>query len=322
MPTPTDPQILVLQQKPHGMAVDRLVSALGDRYDPSAVSLARTTAEAREAVETATVVVGNSISTDLLDRAESLQLFACSYAGTDHLPLETLADRGVTVTNAGGVHASNVAEHAIGSLLGLTRGLFRARENQRDSRWQHFQVGELAGGTVTIVGLGAIGTAIAERLRPFDITLRGVRHSPERGGPVDTVYGYDEFEDAIVGTDAIVLACPLTETTRGLLDADAFEIVHPETIVVNVARGGVIETDALVSELRSNHLGGAALDVTDPEPLPEDHPLWAFENVLITPHNAGYTPEYYERLADIVIENVERAIETGSWTDLRNQIVP
>jgi phosphoglycerate dehydrogenase-like enzyme len=315
-------EILVLQQKPHGLPVERLLRALRERVGSDSIALARTESDVHEHLPNATVVVGPTISADQLDRADSLELFACSYAGTDHLPLSELAAKDVTVTNAGGVHASNAAEQAIGGLLALTRDLFRARRQQVDGVWQNFQSGELAGGTVTIVGLGAIGTAIAERLRPFDVTIRGVRHSPEKGGPADEVYGYDEFEQAIVDTDAVVLACPLTETTEKLLDRSAFEVVHPETVVVNVARGGVIDTDALVHALRWNDIGGAALDVTDPEPLPPEHPLWDFENVLITPHNAGYTPKYYDRLADIVAENVERAVETGEWTGLRNQIVP
>lgn len=316
------PRTVILRQKPHGLAVERLQAALCERGDPEAIRIAKTTEQARELVPDATVIVGDSISEELLDAASSLELFACSFAGTDHLPLEDLAERGVTVTNAGGVHASNVAEQAVGSLLAFTRGLFRARRQQRGREWRNFQVGELAGGTVTIVGLGAIGSAVADRLQGFDVTRYGVRHSPEKGGPVDEVFGYDEFEAAVADADAVVLACPLTETTSELLDAAVFKTLHPEAIVVNVARGGVIDTDALVAALRANHIGGAALDVTDPEPLPPEHPLWAFENVLITPHNAGYTPEYYERLADIVVENVERARESGSWEDLRNQIVP
>mgnify|MGYP000168043724 CR=1 FL=1 len=317
-----DIEILIIQQKPHGLPVQGLLDALAGRIESATLSLAKTESEVDEQLPDATVVVGPTISAEQLDRAESLELFACSYAGTDHLPLAELAERGVTVTNAGGVHASNAAEQAIGGLLALTRDLFRARRQQSDGVWQNFQSGELAGGTVTVVGLGKIGAAIAERLHSFDVTIRGVRHSPGKGGPVEEVYGYDEFEQAIVDVDAVVLACPLTETTSNLVGRSAFEVVHPETILVNVARGGVVDTEALVHALRWNDIGGAVLDVTDPEPLPPEHPLWDFENVLITPHNAGYTPEYYERLADIIDENVQRARESGEWTGLQNQIVP
>ena len=320
VPEPTE--ILVFQQKLHGLPVERLVDALDERVGSATVSLAITDEAIDEKLPDATVVVGRTITTEQLELAESLELFACSFAGTDHLPLDELTDRGITVTNAGGVHASNAAEQAIGGLLALTRDLFRARRQQADGVWQNFQSGELAGGTATVVGLGAIGSAIAERLQPFDVTIRGVRHSPEKGGPVDEVYSYDEFEQAIVDADAVLLACPLTETTRNLLDRSAFQALHPETVLVNVARGGVVDTEALLYALRWNAIGGAVLDVTDPEPLPPEHPLWDFENVLITPHNAGYTPEYYERLADILAENVYRARENGEWTGLRNQIVP
>lgn len=315
------PEILVLPQKPHGIPVESLVASLRERYDGT-VSLARTSDAIDEALPDVRVAVGNYISTDRLDRADSLELFACSYAGTDHLPLSELTERGVTVTNAGGVHASNVAEHAVGSLLSLIRGFFRARRQQQNHEWRNFQMGELAGRTVTVVGLGAIGSAIARRLQPFDVDLRAIRHTPEKGGPVDSVFGYGEAEAALAGAEGVVLACPLTETTEGLLGRDEFDLLDPDAVVVNVARGGVIETDALVDALRWNHIRGAALDVTDPEPLPPEHPLWDFGNVLITPHNGGYTPEYYDRLADIVVENVERAVESGSWVDLDNQVVP
>ena len=271
VPEPTE--ILVFQQKLHGLPVERLVDALDERVGSATVSLAITDEAIDEKLPDATVVVGRTITTEQLELAESLELFACSFAGTDHLPLDELTDRGITVTNAGGVHASNAAEQAIGGLLALTRDLFRARRQQADGVWQNFQSGELAGGTATVVGLGAIGSAIAERLQPFDVTIRGVRHSPEKGGPVDEVYSYDEFEQAIVDADAVLLACPLTETTRNLLDRSAFQALHPETVLVNVARGGVVDTEALLYALRWNAIGGAVLDVTDPEPLPPEHPL-------------------------------------------------
>ena len=314
--------ILVTRQKPHGIPMGELVEILRSRLQEATVTAARTRDEERTCIESAEVVVGNYIDTELLDAAANLSLFACSYAGYEHLPLDELKKHGVTVTNAGGVHAPNVAEHAVGGLLASQRGLLESRRRQLNHEWRSHQVGELAGGTVTVVGLGAIGTAICERLAGFGVERVGVRHSPEKGGPVDRVFGYDRFETAVCDADAVIFACPLTETTRHLLDANAIKTLPPEAIVVNVARGPVVDTDALVSALRRNRIGGAALDVTDPEPLPPDHPLWDFENVLITPHNAGHTPAYFERLADIIEENVERFREHGEWTGLRNQVSP
>jgi len=114
-----------------------------------------------------------------------------------------------------------------------------------------------------------------------------------------------------------VLCCPLTESTRGLIDSAALSTLPPDAVIVNVARGEVVETDALVESLRRGRIGGAVLDVTDPEPLPDDHPLWGLDDVLITPHSAGATPKYYERLADIVADNVSR-MEAGR--PLRNRV--
>jgi phosphoglycerate dehydrogenase-like enzyme len=178
----------------------------------------------------------------------------------------------------------------------------------------------LQGSTVTVVGLGAIGQAVVERLEGFGVDTIGVRYTPEKGGPTDEVLGFgdDDLHEALARTDYLVLACPLTETTRGLVGSEEFETLPPDSVLVNVARGPVVETEALVSALRKEHVRGAALDVTDPEPLPEDHPLWNFENCLITPHYSGYTPEYYSRLADIVAENVRR-LEDG--VELENRVV-
>jgi phosphoglycerate dehydrogenase-like enzyme len=302
------------------MDAQRYADALRARLPETEIRLARTPKEERRLVTDATVVTGSSFDRDLLDRAESVELFASTYAGYDHLPLTAFEKRGIALTTASGVHGPNIAEYVLGAWLSFARGFLTARRQQDQRVWQSFQADDVAGSRVCVVGLGAIGTAILDRLDGFDVETIGVRHSPERGGPADEIYGYDEIHEALTDARYVAVACPLTDLTRGLFDADLFGTMHTDAVLVNVARGPVVETDTLVSELRRNHIGGAVLDVTDPEPLPPDHPLWDFENVLITPHNAGHTPSYYDRLADIVAENVDRARESGSWDDLRNQI--
>lgn len=314
----TAPDVVVLRRGVHGRPVEQYADAIRDRLPERDVRLAQTPGQERRLVERAPVVTGLSLSESLLDRAEELRLFACLYAGVGHLPLSAFEERGVAVTNASGVHAPNIGEYVVGALLAFTQGLHRGwRRNQR-REWRHFQTDELSGDTVTIVGLGAIGSGVADRLSGFGVDTIGVRYTPEKGGPTDEVIGFDDdLHEAYARTDALVLACPLTETTRGLIDATAFDTLSPGTVLVNVARGSVVDTDDLVTALRNSQIGGAILDVTDPEPLPEDHPLWTFENVLVTPHNAGDTPRYYDRVADILAENVER-LEDGSTDDLRN----
>lgn len=300
------------------MDASEYADRLRERLSGHTVRVARTPSEERELARTADVISGAGTRIDeWLDAAEQLRLFACVYAGTDHLPTDRLAERGVRVTNAAGVHAPNVSEYAIGAMLAAARGFREATRRQDRGEWRSYQCRELQGSTVGIVGLGSIGQAVAQRLAPFGVERVGVRHSPENGGPVETVYGYDEASEAFAVSDWLVVACPLTDLTRGLLDRSAFDTLPPDAWVVNVARGPVIETDALVDALRWNRIDGATLDVTDPEPLPPDHPLWDFENVRITPHNAGHTPAYFDRLAEILADNVDRL---GTDRELRNRV--
>ncbi|MFD1515032.1 D-2-hydroxyacid dehydrogenase [Halomarina rubra] len=312
--------LLVLRRGVHGIPVEEYAAALRDRLPDHDVELARTPAEERAAIADAPVVTGVDVSESLLDRATDLRLFAGMYAGYGHLPMDELRDRDVAVTTASGVHGPNVAEHALASILAFVQSFPTAFERQRNREWRHFQTHELAGATVTVVGLGAIGRGVVERLQGFDVETVGVRRSPDAGGPADEVVGPDRLDDVLARTDYLVLACPLTDETRGLVDESSFRTLPPEAVLVNVARGPVVDTDALVAALRSGEIRGAALDVTDPEPLPEDHPLWGLSNVIVTPHNSGHTPRYYERLADIVAENVRRVDETGRYEDLRNQV--
>ncbi|MFW5948670.1 MAG: D-2-hydroxyacid dehydrogenase [Halolamina sp.] len=314
----TEPDVLLLRQKIHGLSVDEYATAMRERLPDAEVAVAETPDQERALIPHARIVAGFTIDPELLDRAENLDLFACSYAGTGHLPMEALEEAGVAVTNASGVHGPNISEYVIGALVSLARDFPRAARQQAERHWQSYDSRELQGSTVTVVGMGAIGHAIVERLEPFGVDTIGVRYSPEKGGPTDEVLGFGEIHDALRRTDALVLACPLTDATAELIDSEAFRTLPPHAHLVNIARGGVVDTDALVGALRSNAIGAAFLDVTEPEPLPADHPLWGFDNVRITPHNAGHTPEYFERLADIVAANYV-ALEEGG--EIENRVV-
>jgi phosphoglycerate dehydrogenase-like enzyme len=316
----TEPEVVVLREGVHGMSTAEYAAALRERID-GGVRLARTPTEERDLVAEAPVVTGTTIDEKLLERAGDLRLFACAYAGTDHLPLDVLEERAVAVTTASGVHGPNVAEHVVGSMLVFARRLQEGWRRQRRREWRAYRSRELVDSTVTIVGLGAIGQAIVERLAGFGVETLGIRYSPEKGGPTDEVLGFEALHASLARTEYLVLACPLTEATRGLIDTVAFETVPSEAVLINVARGPVVETDALVAALRSNAIRGAALDVTDPEPLPQDHPLWGFENVLLTPHSAGHTPHYYDRLADVLATNLGRVAEAGEYEGLENQVL-
>jgi phosphoglycerate dehydrogenase-like enzyme len=303
---PTDGIVLVLREGVHGMPMADYAATLTAELPDREVRHAPTPAAERTLVADATVVTGRTLRPELLERADRLRLFAGSYAGYGHLPLAALGERDVAVTTASGVHAPNAAEHVVGGILQFTRGFGTARRQTETGTWRSYHTRELAGSTATVVGLGAIGRAVCERLDAFGVETVGVRRHPEDGGPADTVLGPDRLHDALAGAAAVVLCCPLTDATRGLLGRAEFATMDADAVLVNVARGPVVDTDALVRALRRNAIGGAVLDVTDPEPLPPDHPLWGFDEVLVTPHNAGHTPRYYDRLAELVADNVRR----------------
>ena len=313
--------VAVLDHDAHGIPAADYAAVLGRRLPDREVRLAATPDEHDRYLREATVVAGKEIDSEETAAAENLRLFACNAAGVDHLPLDALAERGVAVTKAAGVHGPNVAEHVLGWVLTFARRLDEGRRRQRRSEWRRFQsFTELAGSTVSVVGLGSIGEAVVERFEGFDVDTIGVRHTVAKGGPTDEVVGYGDLPDVLPRTDVLVLACPLTETTEGLIGESELDALPTDAIVVNVARGGVVDTPALVDALRANALHGAGLDVTDPEPLPSDHDLWGFENVFLTPHVAGHTPNYWDRRADILVENLERVGETGEYEELRNQV--
>lgn len=307
-------ELLVLREGVHRLSAESYAEALRERLDDHRVRFAATPESERRLLTSADVVTGPRIREDVIQNAEELRLFACTYAGYGHLPMESLEAADIAVTNATGVHAPNVAEHVLGAILTFSR---RFHDAARAETWQSLTPGELAGSTVTIVGLGAIGTAVADRFEPFDVRTLGIRRTPSVGGPTDEVLGTDHLHEALAQTEYLVLCCPLTEATRGLIGSAELSTLSPEAVIVNVARGAVIDTDSLVSSLRRGRIGGAALDVTDPEPLPDDHPLWNFDEVLITPHSAGSTPKYYDRLADIVSDNVRRLAD---GEPLRNRV--
>jgi len=319
----TSLSILVLRSGEERLTMEAYAEELRDRLPNHSIQLARTPREEREYARKADVITGSTLRSDVLENASDLRLFAGTTSGYNHLPLEELRDRGVAVTNASGIHAPGIAEQTIANMLVFARRLHVGWQQKQDANWCHYQGYELQDSMVTVVGLGAIGTAIVERLQPFDVRTIGVRFTPQKGGPTDEVVGFDadDVHRAFAQADYVAIASPLSEETRGLLGTAEFETLPPSAVVINAARGPIIQTDALVQALQEGEIRGAALDVTDPEPLPHDHQLWALDNALITPHMGGSTPKHWSRLADILQSNVRDAAGTADWTGLTNQVL-
>ncbi|PSP77019.1 hypothetical protein BRC81_11815 [Halobacteriales archaeon QS_1_68_20] len=184
-----EPSVAVLRRDAHGMPLAGYAEALRERLPDHEVRIARTPAAQREAVADYEVVSGFVVDADLLDRADAMELFACGYAGVGHLPMDVLRERGVAVTNASGVHGPNVSEHVVGTILAFVCRFPEAWRRGNRREWRHFRTHELQDSTVTVVGLGAIGPAVVERLRGFGVDTVGVRYRPEKGGPTDEVVG-------------------------------------------------------------------------------------------------------------------------------------
>lgn len=214
---------------------------------------------------------------------------------------------GVTVTKATGVHDGPLAEFCLFGLLAFAKQLPRLLTDRREHRWQKRPVGELRGRTLLLLGLGPIGLEVARLARAFGMRTVGVSRSGSSESDVlDAVHPTGELDGLLAHADALVSCLPLTDETRGLLDADALGRLPEHAVVVNVGRGPVIDEEALVAALREGRLAGAALDVTAQEPPPDDSPLWSLENVLLSPHTAALTPAEDERIVALFAENLDR----------------
>jgi phosphoglycerate dehydrogenase-like enzyme len=249
---------------------------------------------------------------DLLLEAPRLRWYQQWGAGADWLwryPDVRASD--LILTNVSGVHAIPISEHIIGMALALGRGLHTAVRHQVEHRWHRPEGGirELAGGTMLLIGVGAIGSRTAHLAKALGMRVLGVRRDPEQGDPhVDAMHGPADLAELWSQADLVVLTVPLTDETRHMVDEKALRAMPSHAVIINIGRGGTIDQDALVTSLQEGWIGGAGLDVFDPEPLPEDSPLWDMPNVLITSHYAGMSPVYDERALAIFTDNLARYV--------------
>jgi phosphoglycerate dehydrogenase-like enzyme len=236
-------------------------------------------------------------------------------AGTEQFPAGRLADAGVVLTSARGVHGPQVAEHAFGLLLGLTRGIAVAARAQVRHEWRWPPVTEIHGATMGILGLGVIGEAVAERAAAFGMYVIGTKRDPAGyDGAADEVFGAGEVVAVCERSDVVVIALPGGDDTHHLVGAAELAALGPGWLV-NVGRGSVVDETALVTALAGGSLRGAGLDVFETEPLPTDSPLWDLPNVIVSPHCAGVSPHYGERLGAIFARNLDAYLGRGPWVN-------
>lgn len=252
------------------------------------------------------------ISADLLAAAPRLRWIQTTGAGVERLLIPELLARDIVLTNLSGVHAPNIAEHVLAMMLAFARGLRPLLRDQEAGIWHEDGDGppptfELTGQTLLVVGLGDIGAALARRAHGLEMRVLATRRHPNGTPPyVERLGASSALDDLLPEADHVAICLPLTPETRQLFDARRFAGMKTGAYLYNIGRGDIVDQDALIDALRTGHLGGAGLDVTSPEPLPAESPLWTLPNVLITAHTSGRSPLYWNRGIEIVAENVRR----------------
>lgn len=274
--------------------------------------------QALAAIADAEVYCGYGITRELFAAARRLKWVHTTTAGVGSLLFPELVASDVPLTNSAGIHAVPMAEYVLAGLLHFWRGFDLTVAQQREARWEReafvardTPAREAGEGTVVIVGTGGIGTAIATRLTALGATCIGVRRSPGAAPPPGfaRVHGLSELDALLPVASAVVLAAPLTDETRGLLSAERLDQLPSDAIVVNVARGALLDEAALAERLASGRLRGAVLDVFEKEPLAPDSPLWQLRRALVTPHISAVTPSrFWARQTALLLENWRRYV--------------
>ena len=285
-------------------------AALAEAAPAAELVVAADADHARRQIADADAVLGNRHLVESLPAARRLRWVQTGSAGVDVILAARPALGNAVLTCARGVYDDEVADHAVALVLGLARGLHRARDDQRAERWPRYSLATLAGRHALVLGWGGVGRGVARRLAAFGMRLEAVRRR-HTGAPVTdpdgvVVHGSDGWRAALPRTDVLVCALPLTTATRGMVGAAELAALPDGALVVNVGRGGTLEDDALLAELRSGRLGGAGLDVFEHEPLPPGHPAWSEPRLILTPHVGRSLEDPPRRWEPLFAENLRR----------------
>ena len=289
--------------------VERLAAVLEDDL----VVDARDPAARRAAFADAEVLFATRLSAEEFANAICLRWILSSAVGVGGLLPPALVESEVVVTNSRGVHSESIAEHALALILALRRHLHVAVRRQVAHEWAQAEMERpvtmpLANLRVLVIGLGSIGARFAQLAAALGMRVTGIRRRLSEPPPpgVDEVVGMDRLRDLLPLADVVVLTLPRTDDTRALIGSTELAAMKPSALLINVARGRLIDDGALVDALTSGHIAGAGLDAFAQEPLPPAHPLWNAPNLLITPHTAAFTGDYWTPVVDLFLANVAR----------------
>ena len=291
------------------------VERLRKRFPEISFRHALTDDEASLAIETTDIALASRLSAAMVERAPRLRwVHSTAAAVANLLPLDEFAARGIIVTNSRGIQAVPIAEHVMGGLLVLARRFNVMFDAQRDRRWiqndltRNAWPWSLQGRKMTILGLGTIGQEVARRAHAFGMSVTGIRRRLDQPVPafVERMVGPDRLHDALSGCDVLVISAPFISGTDGLIGTKEIELLNGGAIIINVARGKIVDEPALITAIQRGHLGGAVLDVFESEPLDRASSLWSLPNVIISPHSAGVRPDHWDEVIDLFSENLRR----------------
>ncbi|MGE3246867.1 MAG: D-2-hydroxyacid dehydrogenase [Beijerinckiaceae bacterium] len=254
----------------------------------------------------AILAFGVMLSDEIFAKGRNVKWVQALGSGVDGIVDQPSFREDILVTNMQGLHGPPCAEAAICGMLDLARAMPRVLDNQRNRRWQRFPVRLLDGKKVCIIGLGVIAEALAPRCQALGMHVTGVTGTPRDLPGFDAIVSRNAMMDVVRDSDFVVLLTPYTKENHHLANADFFAAMKKDAYLVNIARGGVVDEAALIAALQDKRIAGAALDVFETEPLPEDHPLWSLDNVIVTPHLGGFHDEYPQRALPILEHNIAR----------------
>ncbi len=266
--------------------------------------------ELHQALQTADVLVVTDFRSDRLARCwpqrPAVRWVHATSAGVDALMFPALAQSDIPVTNARGVFDRGIAEYVLGAVLMFAKDTLGNLRYQREHRWQHRETPLVEGQRALVVGTGSIGTTVGRLLATVGMDVIGVARSERSIDGFSAVHAQQRLPHLLPEADYVIITAPLTSETRGLFDASAFEAMQPSACLVNVGRGPIVRTDALLDALQSGRIAGAALDVFEQEPLPAEHPLWDQPNVMISAHMAGDFIGWRRALGTQFVRNFKR----------------
>lgn len=251
-------------------------------------------------------IIGNGIFlSHNIERFINLKYIQLTSAGFDRVPMSYVSEHSIKIHNARGVYSIPMAEFAISGVLQLYKQMSVFHKNQKEHQWiKNRNIREIAGKIVAIIGCGSVGNECAKRFKAFDTTVIGVDIAVRKDINYDCMKHLSELDEVLKYSDIIVITVPLTDDTRGLLNKERFQTLKDDAVIVNIARGPIIQTDALISVLHNERIS-AVLDVFEEEPISSDNPLWDMNNVVITPHNSFVGENNGKRLSEVIMSNLE-----------------